>query len=709
MNLIKNLRLRVLVLLMVGAGIVATTFLAAARVHSAWVEARQYEQSLDLIQLVGEVQDFVVHLQNERSASIGFIASGGADFANDLSGLRNATDAGLLTARQALAALTLKSGSPLVESAVDRLLAPLDRLARTRDLVDAQALSIGDANAMYTQVTDTAAELSQKVANTMPSAGIILSFSAFSAMQSALDQAGIERAIAAASFASGAIDEQDVARLTGIVVAQSALLDQANRFATAEEKEALKEARFGDAAKTVLSLRNAFLGGEVALLADTSVRTWFEAAEVRIDGLIKIQDTVFNRSIDQTQSQISRSRSNLYSLAIAMTLLVACSLALIMLLYAVTIGQFRAVISAISGLADGDLDVNIPPSRPNEFGEISSALRRFHTNATERLELEKLTALQTEMQQKVVGDLRDALSRAASGDLRVTLSDPFEESYEELRQDFNRAFANLSKGLGDVDGTAGLFHKQTSQMDQVSDDLANRMDSQASALADSVASLDELTANVAAAAKTAATTSEGAQGVRQLANDSKTVVEEAIASIEEVEGASSKISKIVDLIDDLSFQTNLLSLNAGVEAARAGESGRGFAVVAQEVGALAQRSADSAKDIRELIKTSEASVIESASCVRKTADALGEVMDGVASIATGVGEMANASRRQSNVLSEINGSLANIDKMTQTTVDVVQENKSVSRTLAGGASDLQSVLSAFSFQHAAKPELKMVS
>ena len=162
--------------------------------------------------------------------------------------------------------------------------------------------------------------------------------------------------------------------------------------------------------------------------------------------------------------------------------------------------------------------------------------------------------------------------------------------------------------------------------------------------------------------------------------------------MDQIEQSSSQIGQIVSLIDSIAFQTNLLALNAGVEAARAGESGKGFAVVANEVRALAQRSADAAKDIKELIGHSSAQVADGARLVRETGGSLQEIVGQISSISTIIEAIATGAQDQADSVGEVNKAVSEIERMTQHNAAMVEESNAASRRLFTEAEGLVEIV-----------------
>jgi methyl-accepting chemotaxis protein len=170
---------------------------------------------------------------------------------------------------------------------------------------------------------------------------------------------------------------------------------------------------------------------------------------------------------------------------------------------------------------------------------------------------------------------------------------------------------------------------------------------------------------------------------------------EAVTAMTDIQQSSNRIAQIISVIDEIAFQTNLLALNAGVEAARAGESGKGFAVVASEVRALAQRSAEAAKEIKGLINASAQQVRSGVDLVGATGVALDRIMTDVNEINTLVGEIAASAHEQASGLQEVNIAVNQMDQVTQQNAAMVEESTAASHGLAGEANALSRLIDQF--------------
>lgn len=226
-------------------------------------------------------------------------------------------------------------------------------------------------------------------------------------------------------------------------------------------------------------------------------------------------------------------------------------------------------------------------------------------------------------------------------------------------------------------------------------DLSRRTEHQASSLEETAAALDQITATVNKAASSAAHAREIVTEARRDAETSGNVVNKAVVAMGEIEKSSQQINQIIGVIDEIAFQTNLLALNAGVEAARAGDAGRGFAVVASEVRALAQRSAEAAKEIKALISTSTAQVGEGVELVAQTGQSLGRIITKVADIDSAVSDIAAGAREQSSGLQEVNTAVNEMDKVTQQNAAMAEQATAASKSVADETDRLTTLVGKF--------------
>ncbi|MCO6051325.1 methyl-accepting chemotaxis protein [Mesorhizobium sp. RP14(2022)] len=288
-----------------------------------------------------------------------------------------------------------------------------------------------------------------------------------------------------------------------------------------------------------------------------------------------------------------------------------------------------------------------------------------------------------------------ALRHLSDGDLSHRMTEAFVPSLDGLRTDFRLAAERLQATMATIDQSAQVIRNESDQLRMAANDLGRRTEQQAAALEESSAALTQATEQVRQTSRSADDVGVLVQTTKARADASSSVVRQAVLAMGGIERSSGEIGKIIGVIDEIAFQTNLLALNAGVEAARAGEAGRGFAVVAQEVRALAQRSAEAAKEIKSLIASSASQVKQGVALVGEVGCALGEIENKVSEVHEHVTSIVEAARHQVIALKEINIAFGTLDRNTQQNAALVEESTASSNDLAAKANMLFELLSTF--------------
>lgn len=343
---------------------------------------------------------------------------------------------------------------------------------------------------------------------------------------------------------------------------------------------------------------------------------------------------------------------------------------------------YVSTVLRMEGLAAGDLASPMPHGDFKDcVGRMNRAMTVFRSNA-------ETVRAAGEAQEQVVGSLGAGLAKLAESDLSHRLETPFPAEYERLRLDFNRAMDAVADVMTVVSEATSGINNGASDIRQASDDLSQRTEQQAASLEQTAAAMDEITGTVRETAAGATRANAVVGEARHEAEQSGDVVRRAVDAMSGIERASAEISEIIAVIDGIAFQTNLLALNAGVEAARAGDAGKGFAVVASEVRALAQRSADAAKDVKAKIMASSEQVEMGVELVSETGKALQRIIGRIGEISTLVGTIATSAEQQATGLQQVNTAVSEMDGVTQQNAAMVEEATAAARSLAEEADEL---------------------
>jgi methyl-accepting chemotaxis protein len=365
-------------------------------------------------------------------------------------------------------------------------------------------------------------------------------------------------------------------------------------------------------------------------------------------------------------------------------------------------------------LASGQNDITVSGAgRADEIGEMAKSVEVFRQSGIERARLEAEAAgFQQELDRKlkdmeaafelagreqkaVVEIMAKGLSGLAGGDLSTRIAAQVAQDYAALKADFNATAAGLEDAISTIAGVASQIGSGTDEIASASNDLSRRTEQQAASLEETAAALDEISATVRQTAEGATRATTEVASARTDAERSGQVVGQAVAAMDAIEDSSKQITQIIGVIDEIAFQTNLLALNAGVEAARAGDAGRGFAVVAQEVRALAQRSAEAAKEIKTLISTSSQQVDAGVQLVGQTGEALNRIVGRVAAIDDLIRQISSSSQEQASGLAEVNTAVNHMDQVVQQNAAMVEQATAATHSLKGETAQLVSLVGRF--------------
>ncbi len=397
------------------------------------------------------------------------------------------------------------------------------------------------------------------------------------------------------------------------------------------------------------------------------------------------------RLMDGDMADANATYTTSRNLSLGLTIVViALAIGLLVSLIRGIARPLSAMTGAMEQLASGDLDAAVPvEARRDEVGALAAAMvaLRDQLTAAERAKQEQ-TAL-------IVDSVGGGLALLARGDLTARIDTDLTGPFTKLKDDFNNAMQSVATTLVAVNASAEGIANGASDIRQASDDLSRRTEQQAASLEETAAAMHQITETVRETAANASKANVVVVETRHDAEQSGDVVRRAVEAMNGIERSSSEISEIIAVIDGIAFQTNLLALNAGVEAARAGEAGKGFAVVASEVRALAQRSADAAKDVKSKINASTAQVASGVSLVAKTGEALTRITGRVGEINALVSHIAAAAEQQATGLQQVNTAVSEMDGVTQQNAAMVEEATAAARSLAEETENMSRQVSRF--------------
>lgn len=339
----------------------------------------------------------------------------------------------------------------------------------------------------------------------------------------------------------------------------------------------------------------------------------------------------------------------------------------------------RQIESLISQASDGDLNARID----------SNSFAGFQLVVAKGINRMLDTVIQP------VNEIQRVLEAMAGGNLSLHMEGSYKGEYARLQASLTTTLNKFNETVSKIRNTGGEISSRSREISNSNNSLSDSATEQASSLEQTAASMEELTATVQQNADSAGQADEIAKATSDAASSSGKIAEQTAQAMLEISASSKQIAEIVSVIDNIAFQTNLLALNASVEAARAGEQGRGFAVVAQEVRNLAQRSANAAKDIKQLIEDSVDKIQVGTDLAQKSAVSMGQIVDSITQVSSIVTEIAGASKEQSTGILQVNKAIEQIDQITQRNAAQVEATAAATDSMSQQSDEMMSLMEFF--------------
>ncbi|QOX63369.1 HAMP domain-containing protein [Anoxybacterium hadale] len=344
----------------------------------------------------------------------------------------------------------------------------------------------------------------------------------------------------------------------------------------------------------------------------------------------------------------------------------------------------QEALAVLEEMAGGNLNVSMQGAYQGEHEQIKTAL-----NST----IENL--------KKYVDEISSVLASISSGNLNVEIIGSYEGDFVSIKESLVNIITSLNLVFLNINQASEQVAEGSKQVANGSQILSQGASEQASSVEELTASIAEVSAITKNNAANAVNANELAQSAMNNAETGSRQMGEMLSAMEEINESSNNISRIIKVIDDIAFQTNILALNAAVEAARAGQHGKGFAVVAEEVRNLASRSAQAARETTEMIRNSKEKSSKGTDIANQTAAALVEIVESIQKTAVIISDISESSNEQATGISQINAGLNLVSQVVQSTAATAEESAASSEELSGQAELLKEMIAKFNLREEA--------
>ncbi len=688
--------------------------------------------------------------QKERGATAGFIGSKGTKFAKILPNQRKLTDK-----RRSLLMATLKSyhskyNSPAIHNAMMKNIENLNKLKKMRKNVSALSVNVGTAIKYYTGMNtgflNTIATISKMATNSNEA----IDLNSYYNFLMSKERAGIERAVMSNSFARNKFLPGIKVKFTQLVTEQNAYMYSFLSTARDSFVTFYKKTVKGSAVDEVNSMRKIAFEATTIGGFNEDANKWFGHITAKINKLKQVDDYLAKRLISRLQVLENAADKAMYidlTSAICVHLLVWFISLVITSNIIKNLTSFKRGLNFFFAYAVREKDHMKPMEvfGKDEFAQMTEEMNEGILKTSHVIEQDK----------KVVQEIDDVMAKIGNGFFTYTIHEKGATTeVESLRQNINKMLVltktkldNINKLLGeygkgiynfelsdkekegmggefgslanstivlghDISSFMALFGNAvdglTSNIDHLTStasELSNSSNMQAASLEETAAAIEEITSNIKSSSSNVYNMSTLADELTTTANSGQELANKTASSMEDINTQVTAINDAIGIIDQIAFQTNILSLNAAVEAATAGEAGKGFAVVAQEVRNLASRSAEAANEIKALVENATLKAQEGKQVATQMIGGYSNLNKKITQTKQIIDDVSTASKEQETAIVQINDTINDLDKVTQQNASAAHNLESLAGQIASLTTNITSVMEGVVFDEKTKDEV----
>ncbi len=670
MNFIKNMKMSKAILLAVIVPTLVALFFASQLITKEISINKSMAQLHKLTELSVKMSNLVHEQQKERGATALYLGSNGKKFSLELAKQRKSTNEKLNILMNFVSDFKYDQHGDVFKEKYQNVFSTLDEMDELRSNVDSLSISAKKAIGYYTDLNSKILDLIGYMANASKSPKLAITISGYVSFLQGKERAGIERAVGSNAFAAGKFTPSAMDKFKILISTQ----DTYNRIfianATKSQKELYNKVMNSNASKKVDQMREiAINGGLVGDLRGVTGKYWFDTITKKINGLKQIEDSLASDMLHEMEEIKQHSDALLIEeisiVLIASIVTIIMSFAIIKILSA----SLTNVVTAMSDLANGKLDTELPDQTNNEIGEMVKALNIFKENS---LETKRMREEQIENEKRAEEEKREMMS---------DLADDFEANISGV-------ITSMTASSDDLQATAATMKTITEKTSEASQNVVVSSEESSESVNMVAAAMEEMSASSIEISSQITLATNKSHDTAKNAN-------EANGTVENLSELVGNIGEVVVAIQDIAEQTNLLALNATIEAARAGDAGKGFAVVADEVKKLATETSNKTEEINSRINDIQAATGDTVSAMKNIMANIADIDESITGVSAAVeeqhatteeilrsvSEASKGAQNTSNIMSEVQGNIAETEEHVETLVEVSSDVSKVSSSL----------------------------
>jgi methyl-accepting chemotaxis protein len=717
--MLKNISIKSKLIVLIIIPVIALIILSSMLALQSYNKSTEMDKLYNAVEISTNITALVHETQKERGATAGYLGSGGTKFINKLSLQHNLTDERINILKDKLSSFDIVKYSKKYQNKINQAINSLEQINDIRRKVSALNISTKDAISYYTTMNAQFLETVTILATISKDAKIVNNISAYSNFLQAKERAGIERAIGSNIFVKDKASPSFKLKFINLINAQMIYLDIFKKEASDENIKFLNDNLQGRSIAEVERLRDVILTSTTNNNYNIDASYWFTTITKKINILKKIDDHLANSLLLNTKEIQSRAFSTFIIYMVVGILLLILPL---LIAYIIQRNIIKSLHTLQSGLLnffkylnrEQDDILELDSSSNDEFGIMAKVINENILKIKSGIEEDR----------KIIDNTIRVLGEFEQGNLspRITLntSNP---ALSELKDILNKMGENLELNIDKIlvvleeysnynymnkvdihgikehllklaNGVNSLGESTTVMLidnkknglvlDNYSDKLIENVEilntssnEQAASLEETAASIEEITSIIKQSSEKAQTMTQLANMTKQSASIGKDLATQTVNAMEEINNQTTAIAEAITVIDQIAFQTNILSLNAAVEAATAGEAGKGFAVVAGEVRNLAARSAEAANEIKALVTDATAKANEGKMISSQMINGYEELDSNIEQTSQLILDVASAAKEQLSGMDQINDAVAQLDQATQENARMASETNAI--------------------------------